>query len=250
MKSWRKGCESIVLLVSLSVFFSVLLTGCSYVRHDRESLNKFATAYISFRQAVKDSEVVAWAIELDQSERTDGSNGTSYRRYFAGALDTTASNRVRADSAREAVEYHDSNSTKWTDDFDSRIAAVDEKSLALVEAANAIRSDGYRPQAVAIAESARKIQHTFDTLREDYVNIYDLQVVLLNTIAKENGDLGRALRLMQQKLPDQNRLEAERDKLLKDEQESLQRLQEQYAAFKGTTGTILDYVEPPASNPR
>lgn len=246
MRFMVKRRKSIVLLVSLSVF----LTGCSYVRRDRESLNKFATAYVSYREAVKDSEVVSWAIELDQSGRTDGSNGTSYRRYFLGALDTAASNRVRADSARQAVEYHDSNSTKWLDDFDSRNAAVDEKSLALVEAANAIRSKVYRPKAVAIAESSRKIQHTFDALREDYVKIFDLQVELLNTIAKENGDLGRALPLMQQKLPDQNRLEAERDKLQKDEQESLQRLQEQYAAFKGTTGTTLDYVEPPASNPR
>jgi hypothetical protein len=115
---------------------------------------------------------------------------------------------------------------------------------------NAIRSTNYRPQAVAIAESARKMQHTFDALREHYVNIYDLQLVLLNTIAKENGDLGRALPLTQQKLSDLERLAAERDKLLKNEQESLQRLQEQYAAFKGMTSITLDYVAPPANSPR
>lgn len=135
------------------------------------------------------------------------------------------------------------------DDFDDSIAAVDEKSLALLEAANAIRSNVYRPQAVAIAESARKIQHMFDALREDYINIYDLQLVILKSIAKEDGDLGRALPPTQQKLSDHKRLAAERDKLLKDEQESLQRLQEQYAAFKGMTSTTLDYVEPPASSP-
>jgi hypothetical protein len=79
------------------------------------------------------SEVLSWVIELDQSERADGSNGTPYRRYFFGALDTTDSNRGRADSARKAVEYHDSNSTKLMGDFDSRNATVDEESLALLE---------------------------------------------------------------------------------------------------------------------
>jgi hypothetical protein len=62
------------------------------------------------------SEVLSWVIELDQSERADGSNGTPYRRYFFGALDTT-----------------DSNSTKLMGDFDSRNATVDEESLALLE---------------------------------------------------------------------------------------------------------------------
>jgi hypothetical protein len=246
-----KGSQVTVLSVSLSLFLLIPLTGCLYAWRDRESLNKFAMSYVTFRKAVGDpdgSEILAWVIELDQSERTDGSNGTSYRRHFAGALDSTATNRVRADSARQAVEDH--VSMKLMEDFDRRNEAVDEKSLFLIEAANAIRSEGYRSQAAAIAETARKMQHTFDALREDYVDLYDLQLVLLNTIAKENGDLGKALPLVQQKLSDQKRLKTEIDKLLKDEQEELQRVQEQYAAFKGTTGTTLDYVEPSASRPR
>lgn len=227
-----------------ALIFSVLLTGCYYVHHDRPSLNKFAANYIALRKAVNDSEVLSWVITLDQSERTDGSNGTSYRRYFAGALDVKASNRHRADSARQAMDYYDNNSTKMMDDFDSHNGAADQKSLALVESANTIRNENYRQQAVAIAGSARKIQRTFDALRENYVNTYDLQVVLLKAIANENGDLGRVFSLMQQKIPEKKRLESEADKLRRDEQASVQQLQEQYAAFKGITGITLDYVEP------
>ena len=109
------------------------------------------------------------------------------------------------------------------------------------------RSFRHRRQGLARQSFFHKPgEHTFDALREDYVNIYDLQLVILKTIAKENGDLGRALPPTQQKLSDHKRLAAERDKLLKDEQGSLQRLQEQYAAFKGMTSITLDYVAPPA----
>lgn len=249
----RLAHQIIISIASLLVFIPVLFTGCFYARSDQESLNRFATSYVAFRRALNDpegSEVLSRVIELDQSERTDGTNGTPYRRYFYGALDTTDSNLGRADSARQAVQYHDNNSTKLMDDFDNRNAVVDKKSLALLEAANAIRSKVYRPEAVAIAESARKIQRTFDALREDYVNIYDLQLVILKSIAKENGDLSKALSLTQQKLSDHKRLAAERDKLRKDERETLQRLQEQYAAFKGMASITVDYVEPSASPPR
>ncbi len=76
------------------------------------------------------------------------------------------------------------------DDFESHNGIVEQTSLALLEVANAIRSENYRQHAVGIGESARKIQLTFDALRENYVNTYDLQVPLLKAIAKENGDLG------------------------------------------------------------
>jgi hypothetical protein len=219
------------------------------MRHDRESLNRFATAYVEFRRAVNDSEIVSWVIALDQSERTDGTSGTSYRRYFAGSLDVNVSNRDRAEAARLAVDYHDRKGREIMDDFDRRNAAMDQKSLALVEAANAIPNEGYKLQAVALATSARKNQHTLEALRENYVSTYDLQVELLNAIAKQDGNLGRVFKLMQEKLPDKQRLEAEGEKLRKDEQGSLQQLQEQYAAFKGLTGVTLDYVEPHAPDP-
>jgi hypothetical protein len=148
----------------------------------------------------------------------------------------------KRDAAEQAVDYHDRKGPEGIDDFDSRNVVVDQRSLALVD-----RNEGYRMQALALAKSARKTQRTFDALRENYVNTYDLQVELLNAIAKHEGDLGRVFNLMQQKLPDKKRLEAECDKLRRDQQESLQQLQEQYAAFKDMTGITLDYVEPAAS---
>lgn len=231
-----------------AVFTSALLTGCSYIRHDRESASGFATAYVTFQKAARDSEILAWVIALDQSERIDGSNGTLYRRHFSGAYNVKASSRDRADAARLALGYYDRDGKKTMDDFDENDAALDAKSLALVEAANSIRKDDYRLKALAVAQSARKMQHDLDLLRMNYSNTYDLQIALLKGMAEANGDLRRVSSLMHERLPEKKRLETESDELRKDEQESSQRLQEEYAAFKGITGVTVDY-EPPVYSP-
>jgi hypothetical protein len=220
-------------------------TSCSYVRNDRESLDKFGSAYVAFRKAAWDSEIVSWVIVLDQSESTDGSNGTSYRRRFADALDVTASNRSRADSAKQAVGYYDSNSTKAMDDFEVRNDAVHHKFLALVEAANGIGGENHRWQAIAVAESARKVDDTFEAMRTNYVGLYNLQIELLKQIALENGDLNQALPVMQGKVSEKKRLESETSRLRDEEQACQRTLQEEYAAFKGMTGITVDYVESP-----
>jgi hypothetical protein len=220
-------------------------TGCSYVQLHHESLDKFGSAYVAFRKAARDSEIVSWVIVLDQSERTDGNNGTSYRRSFAGALDVTASNRRRADSAEHAVGYYNSNSTKALDDFEIRNDTTHSKFLALVEAANGIGRESHRRQAIAIAESARKIDDAFEAMRKNYAALYDFQIDLLKRIAQENGDLARALPAMQEKRPEKERLVSESNRLIAEEQASERKLQEEYAAFKGTTGITIDYVEPP-----
>ena len=196
----------------------------------------------AFRKAVNDSEVMSWVIMLDQSERTDGSNGTFYRRSFAGALDVKVSDRMRADSARQALEYYENKKTM--DDFDTRNAALDSTSLALVEVANSIGDDNYRQKAVGIADLGRKVQHVFDALRENYVNTYDLQSGLLKTIADENGNLERALTAMQKTVAGKDKLQSEGNKLRGDEEEALRLLEEQYAAFKGLTGIKVDYTQP------
>jgi hypothetical protein len=240
-KPYRRVNPTTVLLA----FLLSSCAGCSYVRHDDESLNKFARSYVAFRKAAYDSEIVSWVVTLDQSERTNGSNGTSYRRYFAGALDVTASNRVRADSARQAIEYH--NSTKIMDDFDTRTDAVDTTSLALVEAANGIGNETYRRQAIGIVDSARKVQHAFNEVRQTYIDTYNLQIMLLTTIVKENGNLDRASPAMQKNIAEKDKLRSELDRLRNEEQASLRQVQEQYAAFEGRTGVTVDYVQPTAT---
>lgn len=231
-----------------AVFTSALFAGCSYVRHDWESASKFAKAYVAFQGAVRDSEILSWVIALDQSGSAD-SEVTLYRKRFYQAYDVKASNRDRVRAAREALEYYDRDSKKTMDEFDNRSTVLDQRSLALVEAANSIRNDEYQLRALAVAESARKMEHSFDALRETYSSTYDLQITFLNGMAEANGDLRRVSDLMREKLPEKKRLEAESDKLRKDEQEASQRLREQYAAFKGVTGVTLDYAEPPAQSP-
>ena len=226
----------------LVLLLFVSATGCSNIQSDRESLNKFASAYVAFRKALTDAEVMSWVIVLDQSERTDGSKVTAYRNFFAGALDVTASNEVRAGSARQAIKYQDSDSKM--SEFDRRNDVLDSASLALVQAANAIRNENHRRQAVAIAESARNIEHRFSALRKDYVDTYDMQMVVVTAIAKARGDLNRAITAIREAVPEKKRLGSELDNLREEEQAELQRLQERYAAFKGTTGVTLDYVEP------
>jgi hypothetical protein len=102
----RPHLVSKILVLAVSLSSALCSTvGCSDSRRDTKSLQKFASAYVAFRKAEFDSLVMSWVIALDQSERTDGSNGTSYRRRFAGALDVQDNSRGRADSARQAIGY-------------------------------------------------------------------------------------------------------------------------------------------------
>jgi len=208
----RPHLASKILVLAVSLFTALCGTvGCSDSRRDTKSLQKFASAYVAFRKAELDSLVMSWVITLDQSERTDGSNGTSYRRHFAGGLDVQDNARCRADSARQAIGYY--NNAKILDDFDNRSEILNDASLGLVEAANGIRDDSYRRQAVAISDTARTIVRIFDVLRKNHAETYDMQIALLSAIDKQGGDLGRVMSVMQENLPAKKRLESEADKL-------------------------------------
>jgi hypothetical protein len=132
--------------------------------------------------------------------------------------------------------------------FENRNDIVDEKSLALVEAAHSMRNAAYRSQVIEIADSARKIQHTLVAIRENYFLIYDLQTLVLKAIARENGDLNKNFDIMREKSSELQRLTSESDSLLTEEQDGVRRLQEQYAALKGSAGISIDYIEPPAES--
>jgi len=238
MDSRGKRALASVLVAS---FASFSIAGCSGgSRHD-ESLDGFASAYVNFRKALRDTEIVSWAIALDQSEDVDAESGTNYRMAFVRALDTKISNRQRADAAAQALGFH--NSTHPLDDFETRNDAVDETSLALVQAANAVKDERHRQQAVLVATSARRLEQSLTALRNNYVDTYYLQTNLLDAIVREKGDLGRVFTSMRDILPEKNKLWAEGQTLRKEEQTSLSRVQEQYAAFRGMTGIVLDYAD-------
>lgn len=232
-------------LLALPLLSLSFLSDCGHIRRaNRESLDRFSSAYIGFRKTAYDSEVISWVVELDQSGSTDGGEGTSYRRCFVGALDAKASNRMRADSAGKGMGYYESNGAIAMDEFEARNDAADSTSLALVEAANGIQNERYRRQAVSIADSARKIAGTLGAMRSNYAALYDVQVSLLKSVSRENGDLGRSLNAMQRELPEKERLSGESIRLMNQEQSSQRELQERYAALKGMTGITTDYIEP------
>jgi hypothetical protein len=231
-------CGSAIVMALL--FLSV--TGCSFVRPDRESLNKFAVAYVDCRKAMNAAEVLSWVIALDQSE--DVSEGTTYyRRSFVDALNTRASNQERAAAARDALKYFNTKSKQALAEFSDDDATLDDKSLALVEAAGAIRDEEHRKEATQVAATARDIQQQLDTLTRKVGDIYDLQQKLMNTIADNNGDLRRSFGTMKDQIPQKQKLDAEAEELRNKEQSLTRIIQERYAAFKGMTGITLDYVE-------
>jgi hypothetical protein len=220
------------------------VTSCSDI-HSRETLDAFASAYVGFHKAVYDSEISMWAVALDVSERPEHTGDqpiSFYRQNFVKAFDATSTNGARAKSARLAVTAHDSS--KALDDFEVRNDTCDNKSLALIEAANAIRGDEYRKQAVSLAETARGIPSTLATLRTDYDKIYDVQVDLSSALAASNGDMRSILTLMKQKVPEQNELLVETEKLRAQEQAAVKEMEGQYAAIKGATGITVDYTPP------
>jgi hypothetical protein len=72
--------------------------------------------------------------------------------------------------------------------------------------------------------------------------------LVLKAIARENGDLNKNFDIMREKSSELQRLTSESDSLLTEEQDGVRRLQEQYAALKGSAGISIDYIEPPAES--
>jgi small-conductance mechanosensitive channel len=224
---------------TLTLSFLLSTVGCTYQR-DRPSTTSFAASYVSFSKAVADSEVVMWAIALDQSERSDQDNLTQYRKSVSVAFDWKASNSSRANAAKEAIQFYNGKSATFVDDFDERNGKLNERFLAMTQNANAISNQNYRRQAVDIANSAGKIEHTLEALRKGYTSTYDIQLRLLKTMAKENGDLTGIFSEMKTVPEEMKKLDNEAASLRDEEQASVQHMREQYAAFKGVTGVTLD----------
>jgi hypothetical protein len=235
------------ILVSLLLVLSI---ACDHIEDGRESEEKFASTYVAYRKALRDCEILSWVIMLDQSQAITGSNSndpsSSYRKFFVGALGTKTSAQKRSDFARKAIKEHDSRNR--IDEFETRCSALDNASLAMVEAANRIRNDSHRQQAVAIAESARKIEYDLNALRESYLDTYIWQMELLNAIVNAGGDLNTVVHEFPEIPSKKEKLHSDQRKLRDEVQKTEQRLETQYAAFKGMTGIKLDYIEPPSDD--
>ena len=133
---------------------------------------------------------------------------------------------------------------KLFDEFDAQNSLCDSKSLALVDAASAITDGDYRKQAVSLAGTAREISSTLAETRNNYSEIYGLQVNLANELASNNGDMRSILTLMKLKVPEQNSLLDETARLRDQEQKSVRAMETQYAEIKGMTGITVDYQPP------
>jgi chemotaxis protein histidine kinase CheA len=214
------------------------LTGCFGPGDNREALNAFALAYVGFHKAVDDSEVSMWVIALDVS---GDRHTTAYRQNFLEAFDTHNTNRRRAENAKQAVLARE-ESNPVLDDFDMRNDKCDAKSLAMVEAANAIRDNAYRKQAVSLAGDARDIPAALGQMKMDYSQIYTLQVNLASELAANSGYMRAILPQMKRMVPEQKKLLEETDRLRDKLQTSVRAMETQYAAIKGMTGITIDYV--------
>jgi hypothetical protein len=237
-KSWL--CLVLALLVLSS-------SGCSFKHSDSESLKNFANAYIDFRKVQSETEILMWVVALDQSG-ADSVEPTYYRKSFTDAFNTKASNRSRAEAARAAVAYYNDKSKSALTEFSDDSNKLNEKSLRLVEAANAIEDGEHKKAAVQVANSGRELQQKTEALYAEYAGIYELQNKLMDAIAKNGGDLARTFTMMKDELPNKNKRDAdvaaERDR----EQSLTREIEERYAAFKGMTGVTLDYQPEPDSS--
>jgi hypothetical protein len=159
------------LVLALLVIFS---SGCSSRRSDSESLRNFANAYVDFRKVQAETEILMWVVALDQSGAVS-EELTFYRKSFAAAFNTKASNRSRAESAKAAITFYNEKSKAALMEFSDDSEKLNEKSLRLVEAANAIEDGEHKKAAVQVANSARELQQKTEALYAEYVGIYDLQ---------------------------------------------------------------------------
>ena len=99
--------------VALTLLFP--LFGCGHDQlkegRDQDSLDKFAAAYVKFRQALETAKVPVYAMLLDQGAPAADQNLTYYRSSYIKALSTKVGSKKRAEAAREAVEYFTSKSS-------------------------------------------------------------------------------------------------------------------------------------------
>lgn len=231
---WQKKRGHLTLVLATLLFAS-----CANDVRDRDQLDAFAAAYVDFHKALYDSEVSMWATGLDVSGQESLS---PYRQAFVSAFDVRATNRVRVLNARQAVIAQRSDGL--LDDFGNHIDVCDAKSLALVEAANHIEKEDFRRQAISLAATARSTLGKLTKLKDEYGEIYSLQVKLANELALSDGDLHGIRPLMAQMVPKQNKLFDETNELREQEQDSVRLMEGEYAALKGTSGITLDYRPP------
>lgn len=241
-----KNEEHLAYFIVVALLLSPLI-GCSDVRQNRDQLNKFAAAYVEFHKALTSAEVTSWVIEMDQAESTT-EQVTLFRANFVKTFGGNVTNHERVESARQALAAYDSKGKQIVDECETNNGIVDTKSLALIEAANAVEDEKYQKAAILVAGTARAIPESLETLRNDHSQIYSLQVGLLNAVVDNHGDLSRVVSLMKQGIPDEKKLSEEAAKLLDQEQASTRTMEGQYAAFKGLTGITVDYEYPPSSD--
>lgn len=164
-------------------------------------------------------------------------------------MNTRASKTDRAHSARQAVEFYTTKSKPLLARFSDEVAALDTKSLALVEAASAVRDEGQRKEAVQVASAARDAEQQFEAVTQKVSDLYSLQARLMTAIAENRGDLGPAFASMGTSTPQRaDALNTEASELRNKAQSATRNVEERYAALKGLTGITLDYVETPAGN--
>lgn len=187
---------------------------------------------------------MAAAVEIDAGGG-DRNYLTEYRISLEKAIDANSSNSERAAAARRAIELFNEGSRKKLLDSPSRAnLALDEKSLALVEAAHAVGDERYRKEAIKIADTARRAQQILATLEQKRGDVYETHMEHMKVIAEEKGDLYRAMLLTKGKQPELPKLNAEIEEIYNKLETSKRTMQEDYAAFKGMTGVSVDYVEP------
>jgi hypothetical protein len=236
-------------MISLARFASIfamllVLAGCNAVNRNQESLNNFAKAYVEYRAALRDAVILSWAVGLDQDQEPGPEGTTYYRRAFLGVLDTKATNRARAQSAREALQYFQQKSTEMTKDFNDKVSVLDQKSLQLVEAANRIGNTIDREQAVQVADSARKAEKCLETLTTTYDEIYSLELTIIRAVSTWNGNLGMVVGERPELADEKMKLSASGHQLRDEEQRLERTIDEQYATFKGKTNVTVDYLPP------
>jgi hypothetical protein len=223
--------------------FLLLFAGCNQLNHDREAIDKFASAYIAFSKSIDDTDVIGWVIVLDQ-QQSDDEDRTAYRVAFGNAFNVRSTNEFRAEAARDALRLFKNKSTSMLDDFDEREDTLNKNLLTLVESANAIRNKDYRQQAIQIGESAKNVKYAFTQLRVNFADVYNMQTRILKSVDRENGNLSRILDEMKTSVAQKTKLTTVEKDLRSQKETATQQMREQYAAFKGMTGITLDYVEP------
>ena len=154
----------------------LVLAGCS--SNDDKALNEFSRAYSGFHSRAE---------EVNTCARMPLDNEGHFWTALKEAVDTSTSDADRVDAATAAIGAYRTDVVPMMAVCASFVQSMDTSVGTLIEAANRIKNDQLRFEAVGIAKHSRALQVAFSLLLPLYQQRLEMTTNMLNDELRAKG---------------------------------------------------------------